>query len=306
MATKSLDQASINILVQDDDLLEWVTQFMLDRKSQNMSRNTLNYYRKDLQYFLRFCQTQMIERVSEVNPNLLRAFLDYLETMGHNPGGRKGIYSAVRAFLHWWEAETEPEGWKNPIKRVKAPRVEQEPLDPISREDFDKLQETCKKDWYGIRDRAILQTLLDSGVRAGELISLNLGDLDINNGEILVRHSKNKKPRYTFVGATTRRSLRKWLQVRGVGPGPLFLSDDEGGLSFWGLVQIIRRRSAKAGIKQPGLHDFRRAFCLAQLQAGTPEVVISRLMGHSSTVLISRYAKQSGIDIRQLYHSVVD
>jgi integrase len=72
------------------------------------------------------------------------------------------------------------------------------------------------------------------------------------------------------------------------------------------LRQIIRRRANLAGIPEPGLHDFRRAFCLAQLQAGVPETTIVRLMGHTTTQLIARYARQTGQDLLEHYRSPVD
>jgi integrase len=59
-------------------------------------------------------------------------------------------------------------------------------------------------------------------------------------------------------------------------------------------------------LKKPGLHDFRRAFCLSQLQVGVPKTTIARLMGHTTTQLIARYAKQTSNNLRQHFHSTVD
>jgi len=88
--------------------------------------------------------------------------------------------------------------------------------------------------------------------------------------------------------------------------GPLFTSNQGDRLTYWGLRQIIRRRAAQAGIPEPGLHDFRRAFCLSQLQTGVPETTIARLMGHTTTRLIARYARQTGHDLMEHYRSPVD
>ena len=84
------------------------------------------------------------------------------------------------------------------------------------------------------------------------------------------------------------------------------MTRQEDRLTYWGLRQIIRRHAAQAGIPESGLHDFRRAFCLSQLQAGVPKTTIARLMGHTTTQLIARYARQTGKDIRAHYHSPVD
>ena len=223
-----------------------------------------------------------------------------------DPGGIHACYRTLKTFLFWWEQEFEPDNWKNPICKVKAPKVAQEPLQPIERADFDALLETCGKSWHDIRDKAILLTLLDSGVRAAELCALDLADLDTANSALDVRQGKGRKPRVTFVGAQTRRAIRQWLKVRGGEAGALFTTQEGERLTYWGLRQIMRRRAAAVGIPEPGLHDFRRAFCLAQLQAGVPETTIARLMGHATTQLIARYARQTGKNIQEHYSSPVD
>ena len=68
----------------------------------------------------------------------------------------------------------------------------------------------------------------------------------------------------------------------------------------------MHRRAEKVGIAEPGLQDFRRAFCLHRLQAGVGETTIARLLGHTSTQLIARYSKQSRGNLAELYKSLDD
>lgn len=121
----------------------------------------------------------MISVIPQISPDIIRQWLFSLEQTSHNPGGIHACYRTLRAFLNWFEEEYEPDNWKNPIRKVKAPRVPQEPIWPIERAEFDKLLSTCDKSWHGTRDKAILHTLLDSGVRASELCNPNLKDLDL-------------------------------------------------------------------------------------------------------------------------------
>jgi len=161
---------------------------------------TLAFYRNGLALFLNFCDTQVIKTLDELTPDSLRQYLFSLESSGHNPGGIHAYFRAVRTFLNWWEQEYEPEGWKNPIRKVKAPKLAQELLQPVSRDDFESLLATCDKDtWHGARDRAIFLTLLDSGLRASELTALNLTDLESSTGTLEVRRGKGRKPRVAFV-----------------------------------------------------------------------------------------------------------
>ena len=149
-------------------------------------------------------------------------------------------------------------------------------------------------------------TLFDSSLRAAELCSLNLADIDTASGEIEVRKGKGRKPRVTFVGRTTLRAIRQWIMKRGGDAGAFFITHEGDRLTYWGLREIIRRRAAAAEIPRPAIHDFRRAFCLGQLQARVPETTIARLMGHTTTQLIARYARQTGSDLKQHYHSLLD
>ena len=300
------NQWTIDKISQECYLLIAINAFLVDRKAQNMTVGTVYFYRMKLKLFSDFCQSQLIKSISELTPDIIRQYLFNLEQTGHNPGGIHGCFRTLRTFLYWWEIEFEPEGWKNPIRKVKAPRVPSEPLQPIQRDDFYMLLATCDKSWNGSRDKAILLTLLDSGVRASELCALNLSDLDLASGTLEVRQGKGRKPRVTFVGRQSRRTIRQWLKQRGYQEDALFTTHQGERLTYWGLRQIIRRRADRARINVPGLHEFRRAFCLAQLQAGVPETTIARLMGHTTTQLIARYARQTANDIRQHYQSPMD
>jgi integrase/recombinase XerC len=262
MSTKTqLNQGTIQNVSQEYYLPIAINAFLLERKAQNLAEGTLYFYKAKLTLFLSFCETQLIKTLEELTPDAIRQFLFYLEQTGHNPGGIHACFRTLRTFLYWWESEYEPEGWKNPIRKVKAPRFAQEPLKPVSRDDFESLLSTCDKHtWHGARDRAILLTLLDSGLRASELAALNLVDLESSTGTLEVRQGKGRKPRVTFVGSITRKAIRQWLKYRGEEAGALFTTHEGERLTYWGLRQIVRRRAELAGVEEPGLHDFRRAF----------------------------------------------
>jgi len=301
------NQGPITVLAEDAYLATQVEAFLIDRRAQNMSRGTLQFYVKKLEQFLRYCEGRQITRIDQITPGEIRQYLLWLEEAGHNPGGIHAYYRTLRTFLYWWENEVEPEGWKNPIRKVKAPKLSTDPLEPVSTDDVRTLVETCKAGtFHGVRDKAIIQILLDSGVRASELCNLDLADVDTTDGGITVKQGKGRKPRVTFAGKQARRALRKWLRWRGNKSGALFVTGEGDRLSYWGLREILRRRAAQAGIKEPGAHDFRRAFCLGQLQAGVPETTIARLMGHTSTQLIARYAKQTKSNLGEQYRSLLD
>jgi integrase/recombinase XerC/integrase/recombinase XerD len=227
-----------------------------------------------------------------------------LEERGHNPGGVQSYNRAVQAFLKWYWEEEEPQR-SNPINKVKAPKVPIESREGVTREEFNSLMEECGNGFVGERDRAILSTLLDTGVRAEELCSITLEDLNLIDNSILIQQGKGRKPRYVFFGKSTRKQIRRYLKYRGIEGKYLFTTRSREKLAYSGLRQIVRRLEEKAGV-EVSLHDFRRAFCLECLKKGIPEITIARLMGHTTTQLIGRYAKQSTVDLQNSYRSIVD
>ena len=154
-------------------LRQELSAFLIDRQARNLSPRTVDYYAEKLERFREFLESQAIADVHNITPHILRRYLLHLgET--HNSGGVHAHYRAIKAFLRWWEAEVEPENWSNPLSKVAAPRVVQEPLPPISLEDLRAMLKTCERKTYtGDRDRALILFLLDTGVRRAEMCALN-------------------------------------------------------------------------------------------------------------------------------------
>ncbi|MGB3714737.1 MAG: tyrosine-type recombinase/integrase [Candidatus Promineifilaceae bacterium] len=290
-----------------DNLGGFFDAFILDRKIRGLSPGSIRFYNQKLTPFLEWCQSQGLESITQLTPHHLRLFLLWLQERGNSAGGRHAFYRALRAFLNFYEDETEPENWKNPIKQVSAPKVPDAPLKPVSLEAFAKLVRACDQStFYGSRHRAMFLVLLDSGVRASELIGIVLGDVDLISGSIQIQKGKGGKVRTVLIGRKSKKAIRFWLRKRGKGPGPLFVKKDGYRLTYKGLRSILERRLKASGVSGVSLHDFRRAFCLSQLQAGTPETTIARLMGHSNTQLIGLYARQTTRHLIEVFHSVAD
>jgi integrase/recombinase XerD len=290
---------SFNSLAQDVYLPTLASAFLLDRKAQNMTKQTLRFYRMKLEYFINWLDTQAVRTVTELTPETLRGFFIYLAEHGHNGGGVHAVYRTVKTFLRWYAAEFEPEGWRDPLRKVKPPKVDIPPLEPVPLEHIRAMLATCKRGKFtDERDRAILLFLLDSGVRAGELLALDRQDADTLTGEILIRTSKSRKPRTVFLGRSARRALRSYLKLRTDSVQAVFVTNEIERLKMAGLRQVMVRRAKRAGIPVPSLHSFRRAFALAMYRAGVSVLDIARLLGHKDLSLLDRYIRQTGEDLR--------
>ncbi|MCJ7535218.1 MAG: tyrosine-type recombinase/integrase [Anaerolineales bacterium] len=302
MVVKEKSQRTLTKFAEVDHLETWLEGFMVDRKVQGMSPGTIGFYNEKLAKFLKFCDSQLITQVTEITPQTIREYLLALDKWGHNPGGIHAHYRAVRTFLNWWEDDVEPEGWKNPIRKVKAPRVGIEPLEPADIGDIKRILAICKRgEFTGDRDRAIILTLLDTGARAQELLDMDLDDLDLVLGSILIRHGKGRKPRTVYISKPSRKAIRAYLKSRIDNGSALWVSRNGERLKYMGLRSMIRRRAESVGVDVPKLHGFRRLCALTCLRRGVDIFSLQRLMGHSDLQVLRRYLAQADSDLKNAH-----
>lgn len=302
MDQKLETQRIIQNLDIDTYLPRQVELFILDRRAAGLSSRTVDYYIDKLKPFIEFCEGQLIKSVLKVDAQVLREYMLSLAGSGHNKGGQHAHYRAVRAFLYWFELEMEPAGWKNPIKKVRAPKVPQEILKPVKIDEVKELLKACdKSNIFGLRDAAIFYMLFDTGLRASELLSLNRSDVD-QIGTVTVRHGKGGKDRIVFIGKKSRLALRRYLNARRDELPPLFLSRYQDRLDYDGLRAIVERRAAEVHLSKITLHSFRRAFALNMLRAGTDIHTLAKLMGHSNVTILAKYLKIDETDTRAAHH----
>jgi site-specific recombinase XerD len=151
----------------------------VDRQARGLSPTTIRFYGQKLAHLRAYTEDHGIAQVEQLTAPILRRFLLDFAT-SHNPGGIHAVYRSVKAFLHWYEEEVEPEGWKNPMPKVKPPKVAQEPLAPVEIEQIQQMLATCdSRSLLDLRDKAVLLALLDTGCRASELTALTLGDVNM-------------------------------------------------------------------------------------------------------------------------------
>jgi site-specific recombinase XerD len=289
-------------LSQADWIEDWAIEFIKAKKIEGLSPNTLRIYTQQLKHFLTFCNAQIIEHISEITSSDIRNFLLWLEDEGHNSGGQHVAYRILKTFFLWYDIEAEPENWRNPINIVKAPRLVEEPLEPVKIEDVRAMANTCDDTFLGKRNRAILLFLLDTGLRARELLSVDLEDVNLITGSVLLRRGKGSKPRTVFIGKETKKTVRAYLRERNDSLECLWVtSDQKKRLAYGGLRALLERQSKLARVDTPSAHDFRRTFAITMLRQGTDLVTLSRLMGHTSLKVLQRYLKQLPGDLQEAH-----
>lgn len=284
-------------------------EFLLDRQARNVAPGTLRFYRQKLTPLIDYLTGIGITQANDVQPTHLRHFLVMLQNTGHTSGGQHAYFRAMRAFFRWLEFENEIES--NPITYLSSPKVSEELLEPAPLDHIRKMLSVCdRKTEIGCRDRAIIMTLLDTGMRASEMTALNVSDVDLATGSVLIRSGKGRKPRMVFLGAKSLRALIRYLRFRSEldEHQPLWLTRNGRRLGYFGLRDVIRRRAKDAGVPAPSLHAFRRSFALFSLRSGVDIYTLQRLLGHTSLQVLRRYLKQTTDDLREAHrkHGPVD
>lgn len=300
---------NLKILGDYDSIKSWIEEFLLTKHISGVSDRTIKIYKYHLLKFKDYCDSSEVEQIQNITPSLIRRFLFELDKKGHNKGGIHIYYRTIKTFLLWYESDLEPENWKNPIRKVDGPRLRPEPLEPVSLQDVEKLIATCdSKTFFDLRDRGVTLFLFDTGVRASEACSVNLGDMDLIRGSVLIRHGKGNKFRTVFFGKKTRKAIREYLRIASNhyqtrdNNLPLWITSKGERLCYNALNLMIRRRAKKAGINKPGLHDFRRAFAINALRSGMDMETLRRLLGHSDYQCLQRYLREVTDDLRASHH----
>ena len=289
-------QRIISVVNENDSIRSWMEGFILDCQARNLSKGTISFYKKKLQNFLQYCDINFVSEIGDISSQLIRGYIIWLDEQGHNPGGCHSFYRALKAFLKWYECETEQNDWRNPIDRVKGPKVNLGPLEPAKSEDLKQLLTVCGNDFFGVRDKLILLVLMDTGLRASELINLNIEDINPVTGVMVIKNGKGGKSRIAYLGRKSRQALRQYLKSLKKEEGPLYLNRYGERIAYDGLRGIIKRLANQVGIESPTIHSFRRYFALEMLRNGVDVFSLQILMGHADIQVLRRYLKQTNQD----------
>jgi site-specific recombinase XerD len=251
-------------------LLQDVRAFLVDCEARRLSPTTVERYGRELRYFRTWAEGEGVTTTLAVTPDLLRRYLLHLGKT-RNAGGQHIAFRVLKTFFRWYEREYEPHEWRNPMSRVQAPKLSQDPLPPVSLDDLRAMLATCEaRTLLGDRDRTMLLCLLDSGCRASEFLALDVGDVDLAIGAVRIRHGKGGKARTTFLGARARKALLACLRHRGAvaDNAPLWVTGEGERLACNGLRAVVQKRARLAGVKAPALHAFRRTSAIGAVRAG--------------------------------------
>lgn len=278
--------------------------FYLDNAARALAPRTQGYYRERLDTFAHWLNAEGVTSVSELDAPTIRRYLIALQQRDLSPYTVHAAARCIKTLCFFLVREGVLD--VSPMRRVKMPQLPKDLLPPFSPSDVLALVDACEGSADPARDRALLLVLLDSGVRASELLALNVGDLDMSTGAVRVIRGKGAKDRTTFIGARTRKAvLRYLLQRPQAGPAePLFVGVREGArLHYFGLRSLLERIGDRAGVDDCDAHRFRRTFAVESLRAGMPIMQLAAMMGHGSLPVLQRYLRMVADDLRTAHEA---
>ena len=268
------------------------------------SRNTLAAYRRDLRDFHGFLGAR--RRPTDIGPDEIVAYMERLRQRGLKPASVARRLSALRGFYRHLVREGDLR--RDPTEHVDLPRASRPLPKALSKSDALALVECADLSRpRGVRDRALLELLYATGMRASECLALRLDDLNQTAGYVVCT-GKGNKQRLVPVGTEALGRVRVYL--RDVRPlyalhrdvGRLFLNPRGGALSRQSLWTIVRGAAITAGIrKRVSPHVLRHSFASHLLEGGADLRSVQVMLGHADIATTQIYTHLPTSALRRMY-----
>ncbi len=292
----------------------------LGSKQNSITRDTYVWYSRFLLLFAEWCDAYppRLMEVDKVTAAHVQAFVADCPTA--NSHTRHARAQIVKGFLSWCSQDDELGVRRKTVERIEMPKIVQSDVEVFTPAEIRRLLAACGDTMQPHRNRAIIHVLLDTGIRAAECCydsdrpteetGLRLANVFLGRDDSYIWvMGKGSKSRTIGLGLESTLSLRRYInRERGRDRGDYcFLSRDGDPLSVRMLQQLMDELGNVTGVTDCHPHRFRHTFAVNQLLAGTSDLVLMRLLGHTtleSTKIYTRAMTQQ--QARESAVSVVD
>ncbi|WP_347257473.1 tyrosine recombinase XerC [Methylocaldum sp.] len=268
------------------DAEQQVTDFLdVLRFQQRVSPHTLANYSRDLGQLKRYCDVHGIPCWDALIPRHVRDHIASRHIEGLSSRSLQRELSAIRSFLNFLVKRRQvPDNVARGIRPPKSPRKLPALLDA---DQMTGLLEGEQDDELEIRDVAMWELFYSSGLRLSELVSLEIQDLDLNAGSMLVRHGKGQKSRILPVGQCACQAIERWLVLRSryahAGEKALFVSKRGNRIAGRTVQLRLERWQRKLGLPEHvHPHMLRHSFASHILESSGDLRAVQELLGHAN------------------------
>jgi integrase/recombinase XerD len=300
--------------------------YVISSLAEGYSPLTLNAYKSALFTMIEYLGDK---DVSKVTTDDLKGFMSYLVTeytpeRRNNPQNTEKLstashhryWKAMRSFFKWANRDL---GTGRPDAPIKMPRWENKEIAALNKGEVEALLKACdyaivfpgtrkayrlrKPD--ALRNRAIILTLLETGVRVGELTRLRVGDVNLENGEVFVRpfHVGKTHSRTTYLGKSGRKAVWRYLAGRQDyrQDDPLFVTNEGRPMTRQRVLALLNRLGESAGVKSVHPHRFRHTCAIEYLRNGGDIFTLKALLGHKRMNMVDRYLEIARADVQNAH-----
>jgi site-specific recombinase XerD len=262
-------------------------QFETFLTAANRSPRTIRSYLTDLQQFIDWLhENSVLEQVDLIRKIDVVEFLEYLSESGLTGTTRARKLSSLRTFFNF--AEEEGLLVNNPTTGVKTPAQEKTQAQVLLKPEYRALLHAAGSN---VRNTAIIQTMLQTGIRVSELCHLRLSDVDLEGKRLWVRQGKGRKDREIPLETNAVEALTIYLAVRPEAEtDKVFLSKSNRPLDERSVRYLVKSLAKKAGIKRPvSPHTLRHTFSAHKANKGWSVIQLQYMLGHENLETTYRY-----------------
>lgn len=276
--------------VEKIENMDYMEMFLTAKKIEGCSERTILYYRSTIIDMLK----EVTVPLRQITTELLR---EYLEKYQKKNNCSKVTIDNVRrnlsSFFSWLEEEDHI--LKSPIRRIHKIKTKTPVKEIISDESMETLRDSCKS----IRDLAMIDLLASTGMRVGELVKLNIDDVDFQERECVV-FGKGDKERRVYFDARTKIHLEMYLKERTDTNRALFVSLNapHERLKISGVEIRLRELGRKLNINKVHPHKFRRTMATRAIDKGMPIEQVQKLLGHQQIDTTMHYAMVNQANVK--------
>jgi site-specific recombinase XerD len=279
-------------------LVEVHAQFVDHLKATGKATATVIAYGKDIEQLIEFVGKKNQTQINDVRIADIEEFKELLKKQRYTGKSISRKINSIKAFFRF--AVSQGLVGDNPAEVISHPKYDQAPPRVLSKLEYRALRDACRGD---ARMSAIVELLLQTGMRISELASLQQSDVDFDRNIIIIKAQNSRGSRKVPLNLAAKNSLLEYLKIRPrAREKTLFLTKTMRPFLVRNIRTAIDRYFRLAGIKDARVNDLRHTFIVEQLRAGTPLVYVSQLVGHKRITTTEKYLKM--IDAPEMSPSI--
>jgi site-specific recombinase XerD len=270
-------------MVEDKALPAVQKKFLDYLKKQGKSSSTILAYGNDLNQFAEFLNKRQITQTTSVTPDQIEEFKEYLNFNKYLPKSASRKLNSIKSFFRYLKTQNLIE--TNPADSVSYPTFETQPPRILSQMEYRALRDAVRND---IRMTAVVELLLQTGMRIGELARLELEDVKEN--QLRIKAYESQPERMVVLNPSAKKALDRWLDFRPkTKTKNVFITKTGRPFLIRNIRTIINRYFRQASIKDATVNDLRHTFIAHQLSNGASVVLIQKLVGHKRLSTTEKY-----------------